>query len=60
MSSLVHKFGRREEDELGAMIADIQRGQIGAPVGEFFVFIDEAHRTQSGSIIEIIRSHDEY
>lgn len=48
VASLVHKFGQREEDELGTMIAKIQRGQVGAPVGEFFVFIDEAHRTQSG------------
>ncbi|MEH0072954.1 DEAD/DEAH box helicase family protein [Pannonibacter sp. Pt2-lr] len=56
VSSLVHKFGRREEDELGAMIADIQRGQIGAPVGEFFVFIDEAHRTQSGKLARAMRS----
>ena len=49
VASLVHKFGRREEDELGTMIAEIQHGQIGAPVDEFLVFIDEAHRTQSGS-----------
>ncbi|RJE80015.1 type I restriction endonuclease subunit R [Paracoccus sp. JM45] len=55
VSSLVHKFGRREEDELGSMIADIQRGQIGAPVGEFFVFIDEAHRTQSGKLAKAMR-----
>jgi type I restriction enzyme R subunit len=55
VSSLVHKFGRREEDELGAMIADIQRGNIGAPVGEFFAFIDEAHRTQSGKLAKAMR-----
>lgn len=55
VSSLVHKFGRREEDEMGAMIADIQRGQIGAPVGDFFVFIDEAHRTQSGKLARAMR-----
>lgn len=55
VSSLVHKFGRREEDELGTMITDIQRGQIGAPVGEFFVFIDEAHRTQSGKLARAMR-----
>jgi type I restriction enzyme R subunit len=55
VSSLVHKFGRREEDEMGAMIAEIQRGQIGAPVGAFFVFIDEAHRTQSGKLARAMR-----
>lgn len=56
VSSLVHKFGRREEGELGAMVADIQRGQIGAPVGEFFLFIDEAHRTQSGKLARAMRT----
>jgi type I restriction enzyme R subunit len=56
VSSLVHKFGRREEDEMGAMVAEIQRGQIGAPVGEFFVFIDEAHRTQSGKLARAMRA----
>ncbi len=55
VASLVHKFGRREEDELGSMIASIQRGQVGAPVGEFFVFIDEAHRTQSGKLAHSMR-----
>ncbi|AZB55469.1 HsdR family type I site-specific deoxyribonuclease [Cereibacter sphaeroides] len=55
VASLVHKFGRREEDELGTMIAEIQRGKIGAPVGEFFVFIDEAHRTQSGKLAAAMR-----
>lgn len=56
VASLVHKFGRREEDELAAMIADIQRGQTGAPAGEFFVFIDEAHRTQSGKLARAMRT----
>ncbi|MEO3479213.1 HsdR family type I site-specific deoxyribonuclease [Phaeobacter sp. CAU 1743] len=56
VSSLVHKFGRREEDELSEMIANIQRGQIGAPVGSFFVFIDEAHRTQSGKLARAMRT----
>lgn len=55
VASLVHKFGRREEDELGGLIVDIQRGKIGAPVGEFFVFIDEAHRTQSGKLARAMR-----
>ena len=55
VSSLVHKFGRREEDEMGSMVAEIQRGQVGAPVGEFFVFIDEAHRTQSGKLARAMR-----
>lgn len=53
--SLVHKFGKREEGEMEGLISDIQNANIGAPVGEFFVFIDEAHRTQSGKLATAMR-----
>lgn len=53
--SLVHKFGKREESALAEMIADIQAAKIGAPVGDFYVFIDEAHRTQSGKLARAMR-----
>lgn len=53
--SLVQKFGKREETEMAAMIAEIQASKIGAPVGDFFVFIDEAHRTQSGKLARAMR-----
>jgi len=53
--SLVHKFGKREEGEMEGLISDIQNANIGAPVGEFFVFIDEAHRTQSGKLAIAMR-----
>jgi len=53
--SLVHKFGKREEGELDELISDIQAAKIGAPVGDFFVFIDEAHRTQSGKLAKAMR-----
>lgn len=53
--SLVHKFGKREEGDMEEMISDIQNANIGAPVGEFFVFIDEAHRTQSGKLARSMR-----
>lgn len=53
--SLVHKFGKREEGEMEALIADIQKANIGAPVGDFYVFIDEAHRTQSGKLARAMR-----
>ena len=53
--SLVHKFGKQEEGEMEALISDIQSANIGAPVGEFFVFIDEAHRTQSGKLAKAMR-----
>ncbi len=53
--SLVHKFGKREEGEMADLIADIQAAKVGAPVGDFFVFIDEAHRTQSGKLARAMR-----
>ena len=53
--SLVHKFGKREETDMAEMIAEIQASKIGAPVGDFFVFIDEAHRTQSGKLAHAMR-----
>ena len=53
--SLVHKFGKREETDMSEMIAEIQASKIGAPVGDFFVFIDEAHRTQSGKLAHAMR-----
>ncbi|WP_024350475.1 type I restriction endonuclease subunit R [Aurantimonas coralicida] len=53
--SLVHKFGKREETEMAELISDIQSAKIGAPVGNFYVFIDEAHRTQSGKLARAMR-----
>jgi len=53
--SLVHKFGKREGGELGDLISEIQNANIGAPVGDFYVFIDEAHRTQSGKLARAMR-----
>ena len=56
VSSLVHKFGKREEEELEALVSKIQSSGIGAPQGEFFVFVDECHRTQSGKLAKAMRS----
>ncbi len=53
--SLVHKFGKREEGEMDALISEIQSARIGAPAGDFYVFIDEAHRTQSGKLARAMR-----
>lgn len=53
--SLVHKFGQREETEMAGLISDIQTAKAGAPAGDFYVFIDEAHRTQSGKLARAMR-----
>ena len=53
--SLVHKFGRSSEmsdADVETYIDDIQRNRSNTlqPSGEFFVFVDECHRTQSGKL----------
>lgn len=54
--SLVHKFGSRsKKDDVDALIDDIRTSKVGKPEGEFFVFIDEAHRTQSGKLALAMR-----
>ena len=53
--SLVHKFGRSEEtdgSDIDEYIADIEKHlpKDFRVKGEFFVFVDECHRTQSGKL----------
>ena len=53
--SLVHKFGRSGEmsdADVETYIDDIQQNHSAAlqPSGDFFVFVDECHRTQSGKL----------
>ncbi|WP_010251578.1 HsdR family type I site-specific deoxyribonuclease [Pantoea agglomerans] len=54
--SLVHKFGRHEEDDIEADTDDFieqMKRNIPAdfsPKGKLFVFVDECHRTQSGKL----------
>jgi type I restriction enzyme R subunit len=52
LCSLVHKFGRKDVDDLDAFIKEIEE-QPSPTVGEVFVFVDECHRTQSGNLADI-------
>ncbi|WP_145592242.1 type I restriction endonuclease subunit R [Yersinia bercovieri] len=60
--SLVHKFGRREEDDIEADTDDfIEQMKRNIPVdfspkGKLFVFVDECHRTQSGKLHSAMKS----
>jgi len=45
LCSLVHKFGRKDVDDLDAFIKELE-AQPSQTVGEVFVFVDECHRTQ--------------
>ena len=56
--SLVHKFGP-SEDESVAEFANAVRQAAGegySPKGDIYVFVDEAHRTQSGTLHEAMRA----
>ncbi|RKU15711.1 restriction endonuclease subunit R [Candidatus Poribacteria bacterium] len=59
--SLVHKFGRSGEmsdADVETYIDDIQRNRsdVLQPSGEFFVFVDECHRTQSGKLHKAMKT----
>ena len=55
LCSLVHKFGRRDVDDIDAFIKEME-GQPSATVGEVFVFVDECHRTQSGKLHRVMKA----
>lgn len=55
MCSLVHKFGRHKEDDDKAYDSYIEKLLASLPPnfkakGEFYIFVDECHRTQSGKL----------
>ena len=56
MCSLIHKFGRRggeaSEKDYESFIEEVKAAlpQNFSPKGDFFVFVDECHRTQSGRL----------
>jgi len=55
LCSLVHKFGRKDVDDLDAFIRDLE-AKPSPTVGEVFVFVDECHRTQSGDLHRIMKA----
>ena len=63
MCSLIQKFrGSSDEEEVGeedveAFVDDLKKAvrTNAKPTGKFFVFIDEAHRTQSGSLHKYLK-----
>jgi type I restriction enzyme, R subunit len=55
LCSLVHKFGRRDVDDLDAFIKEMEE-QPSPAVGEIFVFVDECHRTQSGKLHRVMKA----
>ena len=55
MCSLVHKFGRKDVDDVDAFIKELE-SQPSQTVGEVFVFVDECHRTQSGKLHRVMKA----
>jgi type I restriction enzyme R subunit len=47
--SLVHKFGQKGEEDFEHFIRQLEAGPTKTQ-GEFYVFVDECHRTQSGRL----------
>ncbi|MDD1606831.1 MAG: type I restriction endonuclease subunit R, partial [Methylococcaceae bacterium] len=52
--SLIHKFGGKEEDA-SEFIAELTLAKAFKPKGDFIVFIDECHRTQSGDLHDAMK-----
>ena len=54
--SLVHKFGGKAENGADEFIEELKRSKDFQPKGDFIVFIDECHRTQSGDLHKAMKS----
>ncbi len=54
--SLVHKFGGKEENAADEFVTALKQSNDFQPKGEFVVFIDECHRTQSGDLHKAMKS----
>lgn len=58
MASLIYKFGTQEEGDIKAFVQELQ-GNVDAGFkahGEIFIFVDEAHRTQSGALHKAMKT----
>jgi type I restriction enzyme, R subunit len=55
LCSLVHKFGNRDGENTEAFISEL-KSYPSKTVGDLFVFVDECHRTQSGSLHKVMKA----
>ena len=55
LCSLVHKFGKRTEDNFEDFIRELEDNPV-QTVGELYVFVDECHRTQSGKLHQVMKT----
>ncbi len=50
LCSLIHKFGRNDEPDIDGFVNELKKPKDFKPKGNLFVFIDECHRTQNGTL----------
>jgi type I restriction enzyme, R subunit len=50
LCSLIHKFGRKDENNITKYVEELKLPKDFSPKGDFVVFVDECHRTQSGEL----------
>jgi len=57
MCSLIHKFGNKEEADYDSYLEELKNAlpKDFKPKGDFYVFVDECHRTQSGDLNKAMR-----
>ncbi|MBF0301849.1 MAG: restriction endonuclease subunit R, partial [Desulfamplus sp.] len=57
LCSLVHKFGNKEEADYDSYFQELNNSlpRDFKPKGDFYVFVDECHRTQSGDLNNAMR-----
>lgn len=57
MCSLIHKFGNKEEADYDSYLEELKNSlpKDFKPKGDFYVFVDECHRTQSGDLNKAMR-----
>lgn len=59
LCSLIHKFGSDDEpsaDDVSGFVSEFSGAGPGVPAGEFFVFVDECHRSQSGRLHDAMQA----
>lgn len=57
LCSLIHKFGNKEEADYDTYLEELKNSlpRDFKPKGDFYVFVDECHRTQSGDLNKAMR-----
>src|SRR5258708_33707075 len=55
LCSLVHKFGKKGVGDFDAFIEELKK-QPSPAVGEFSIFVDDCHRTQSGKLHKTMKA----